>query len=261
MARSFNGSTDWLRYGGNVGLGGASAWTVAGWARLSTTASSDGRGLFCNWAIGPSTPDGEFIIRARNASDDFYVAIRTSTFVQYGGDTGKKFSDTNWHHWAAVWDGSTLYGYLDGAVGASSFATSGTFGTSTSPTYIGNDGRTDTSALAWEGDMAEVATWRTALSAAQIASLAAGAHPLDVGSPNNFWPLTGNTSPEPDWRSGIDMAVTGAAKADHPRIAYPSLGDVYHVTAAAPSGHPALRRFGGIPYAASHYPHPGVQTW
>lgn len=78
---------------------------------------------------------------------------------------------------------------------------------------------------AFDGRIAEVAIWAAALDDAEIVSLARGFSPLLVrpASLRAYWPLLGNSSPEPDLRNGNNASVTGtvAKAADHPRVIVP----------------------------------------
>lgn len=70
--------------------------------------------------------------------------------------------------------------------------------------------------------IAHVAIWNTALSASQIDSLKyLYPNQVAVGNLVNYWPLTNNQSPEPDYGSGnLPLTVTGTTfSTDNPNIA------------------------------------------
>lgn len=81
----------------------------------------------------------------------------------------------------------------------------------------------------FDGDLAECGIWDVALTADEIASLGKGFAPALIrpASLLAYYPVFGNASPEPDrWKNRYDLTVTGATKADHPRIYYPSRAKV-----------------------------------
>lgn len=93
-----------------------------------------------------------------------------------------------------------------------------------------------------DGRISEVAIWSTDIGSAAFASLADGyAAPL-VAPPKLlvvYFPLLGNSSPEPDLRNSKSGTITGTiAKADHPRILYGRRRDRLAETPAAASGSP-----------------------
>lgn len=74
----------------------------------------------------------------------------------------------------------------------------------------------------WRGNIAHVAIWNIALSDQQIASLLyLYPNQVAVGNLVNYWPLTNNQSPEPDYGSGnLPLTVTGTTfSTDNPNIA------------------------------------------
>jgi hypothetical protein len=80
--------------------------------------------------------------------------------------------------------------------------------------------------LFFDGDLAEAGIWNVALDDFDVASLAAGLSPLLVrpSALVGYWPLIGTTSPEIDLRGRVELAVTGATAAPHPRIIRPATG-------------------------------------
>ena len=72
------------------------------------------------------------------------------------------------------------------------------------------------------GKLAHAAIWNVALSDQEVASLKY-LYPNQVAVANlvNYWPLTSNKSPEPDYGSGnLPLTVTGTTfSTDNPNIA------------------------------------------
>ncbi len=224
MARTGDGDNDYLWNTGNCGISNATALTIHIWGKASSLTPSDNRALSANWGATPAT--GEFLLRLQNAADDVQAFIFTSV-TSYGGNVGKTVTDTNWHSYALVWDGSELSGWLDASKGGTTFTTAGTFGNSSSDTAVGADIR-DTGASgnsAWEGDYAEAAFYTATLTQEELTTLSLGYSPLLVrpSSLVAYWPIIGRTSPEIDIVGGFGMTLNNAPPtADHPSVIYPS---------------------------------------
>jgi len=123
----------------------------------------------------------------------------------------------------------------------------GTNGSSRTPVGINTTwlGRfIDSSPQRWSGRIAEAAIWNVALSDAEVASLAKGYSPLFI-QPTAlvaYWPLIGHATTEIDSVGGFGLTVTGATKAAHPRIIYPSRSRLILPQAAAPAAGNRRRR-------------------
>ncbi len=168
--------------------------TIAGWFKATVDTT-----IQCICTVG--------------ASGGTYVALLFDGANGLGYGAGKVIADpassgheaysagaitdtTTWHHLAVVFTSTTSRtAYLDGTAGTTATSTvlapSGwniTDGGIFPPTY---------SVL--NGAISDVAIWNTALTGAQITSLAGGAIPSSVASANlaAYWPLSGS-SPEPD---------------------------------------------------------------
>ena len=76
----------------------------------------------------------------------------------------------------------------------------------------------------FSGLLAEAAVWDEALSDANVALLAKAVSPLLVRPAGLvfYCPIVGRYSPEIDLVGGVNMTVTGAVNAVHPRIFYPA---------------------------------------
>lgn len=135
-------------------------------------------------------------------------------------------SANTWFHAAAVFASTTSRAaYLNGA-NKGTDTTSKTWGSTPDRTGIGAN---INSTIGWNfvatGLIAEAAIWSAALTDAEIATLATGVSPLTVrpGSLLAYWPLIGQTSPEPNFINAASaMSITGSlSAAAHPRIIMP----------------------------------------
>lgn len=100
---------------------------------------------------------------------DFYADNNSGIYLEQGGTSykpgwGNVPFDGNWHHFALTWDGSTVVSYTDGVQTGSAAAAHGPI-TCTNPLSIG---AYSPGGDFFPGDIAHVAVYPTALSAARI---------------------------------------------------------------------------------------------
>jgi hypothetical protein len=177
--------------------------------------------------------------------------------VSVAGNTGVASSGTgwtinNWHHAGGVWpNADSRTAYLNGVAG-----TEDTTSTSTVVTDGFDIGRSgdSTPVQHTSGLLAELAVWNVALTAAEMAILAAGFSPLLVRPESLALYVPGvreqASGDDRDLVRGAAFASNGAAGAvstgAHPRIIYPQ---AYHLglaaAAAAPEGDPEGPLVGG----------------
>lgn len=146
------------------------------------------------------------------------VANAVLALIASGGSSANATSSATitagtWFHCAAVFASATSRtAYLNGG-------NTGTNATNLTPsglnvTVLGNDGTTTCN-----GTVALPAIWNTALSAGEIAALAAGLDPRLLQTQRSalkfLTPLTG-ASPELDVIGGLSLTVTNATRADDP---------------------------------------------
>lgn len=142
--------------------------------------------------------------------------------------------DGTWIHCGAVFSAdNNRVAYFNGTAGSAQ--TTARAGTTVDLTTIGRQSGTSPANYA-EGDIGECAAWAAALTADEMASLAAGVSPLFIrpASLAGYWPLWGRYSTEPDLVGGYGMTVTGATYADHPRVINPSRRKLFLPAASTP---------------------------
>lgn len=122
------------------------------WAKKVTTNIK----LFGRWG-------GAFIVRESSGQLQFYLA----TPGQYGGNVGYS-PTTAWTHYAAIWDGSTMRMYINGAPLAWTAAASGTMSASSANLIFGAEW--DTSEP-MDGFMDDVRIYNRAPSVAEISQI------------------------------------------------------------------------------------------
>jgi hypothetical protein len=158
-------------------------------------------------------------------SIQYRLHISTSKVVAGIGDSGGNDLATGatnvatgvWSHCAAVKNGTgtgSLKAYLNGAEDAS--ITSGRSMQARAEVFVIGSRPAD-SGIQFDGQIAEVAIWNVALTAAEIAALARGVRPFSIrrGNLKGYWPLLGTGSPERDYSgNGQSLTVVGSVPAD-----------------------------------------------
>jgi hypothetical protein len=231
MARNFNGSSQALQFTSGLSLSNETL-TLACWFRSTSITVS--QALI---AIGDSTGGARTQLIAAGAATDKIEAQAVGGSATTALSTGS-YSANTWHHAAGVYP--TFYSrtaYIDGVAGAEAGNTQDFY----TYTQASIGARRAASALgAWlSGDVAEAAIWSVALTADEVAQLAAGYSPLFVrpSALAAYYPLFGRggaSGGEESWSSTLTMsAVASPGLSDHPRIIYPSRGQRIWVPSAA----------------------------
>ena len=91
--------------------------------------------------------------------------------------------NTNWHHYAGTYDGTTMKLYQDGVL-VDSLAITGTLSNYATNMHIGEIANLATNVDKWTGDIDEFAMYNSALTQSQVTSLYQGGNPNTV-APNN----------------------------------------------------------------------------
>lgn len=185
--------------------------TLACWFKPASVAGGTNKSLV-------SLDDGaanEFLLRSV-ASGGAVAAVANTGISTTAGTQ----SNGVWGHAAAVFASSTSRtSYLNGV--AATVDTTNVTPSGINGTHVG---RLWAASQFADGDIAEVAIWNVALSAADMAALALGISPSMI-RPDAlvfYAPLIGVGSPEPDLVGRRNLTVTGATAAAHTRIQVPS---------------------------------------
>ena len=217
MARGFDGSTQYLEYGGAVLT--AYPFTMACWFNVANITGD--HYLMSIADLGTGTNYWTLVALGSVAGDPVSFVSRSGGSGNRA-DTSAGFAASTWTHACGVGTSATSRNsYINGG-------SAGSNTTSSTPAGLDNTGIGQVHTSGGHigiplGSVAEAAIWSVALDTSEIAALAGGVSPLLV-RPSALvahWPLIGNFSPEIDVRGRNEMTVTGAAKAAHPRIIYP----------------------------------------
>ncbi len=259
MARSFNGSSDYLRISSTPVTG--FPVTIAGWFYATTS------GFQRPFTIGngdtnqDERPLASVLLNypgAGNVSGQSWDGTTQALPAASG-----TFTANTWTHAAYVNSASNNHViYRDGG-NSGSDANNPTVPAATDVTV----GRVNGSLNAGQylaGRAADWGVWDVALTADEIAALARGvsARLIRPQSLVGYYPLIGRTSPEIDLRGGRDLTVTGATQAEHPRIYQRSRRRTVFVPAAGGSTYTATAALTtkGATLAGSATFAPGTKT-
>lgn len=182
--------------------------TLAAWVKASSVALAFD-------AITLRDAGSQEVFRLRvNASAAVLAQTAAAGAFASGTATGAVSAGT-WTHVAAVFASATSrIAYRDG----------GNAGSDATNKVPGTMATTEICGAATTGNTIQIALpaiWSAALSAGEVAALAAGLDPRLLQSKRAalvaFWPLALGLSPEPDWVSAArNLTVTGATRSDDP---------------------------------------------
>jgi hypothetical protein len=194
MAYLFNGTNQWL--GGGTGLSVTVPFALS--ARFKKTASSVKNGIFLG-----------------NLAGFYFDSSSVRGYVDNAGTADwaiGSYTIGQWHHVCICVESTTSRaGYIDGAAVAN---TTTVFGTTFAGMQIGAFG----GATTFDGDMAEVAAWNEALTAADVVSLSKGfaAHLVRPQALAFYAPMIRDLN---DIRGGMTITNNnGATVSRHPRV-------------------------------------------
>lgn len=153
----FNGSTQYVQVPAYADTQPTAAVTVAAWAK-SGGATWNATGTFVSTA-------NAYALYPVAGSKEIRFAITTGGTTVFATFT-PTFDITQWHHYAGVWNGSTIQLYVDGVASGSSVAKTGTMAAATN-LRLGRD--QGTAYLA--GTLDEVRIYNAALNGTNVAAL------------------------------------------------------------------------------------------
>lgn len=229
MARDFDGVDDYV----DAAVSALTRpCTVVGLVRTETNAEDGNQGLV---AHDSGANDGWRVTIAGAAADADFLRLTFGGVALYDF-TSLTFTVNTWYFFGVVVpaNSGTATGYL-GTLGATPSSATAVVGTMT-----GTPSRFEIGGLNWfaaslNGQMAEVAAYDGALTAADMAILAEGISPLLVKPETlvHYFPLWGGYTTEPNLFGGAGGTVSGALKADHPAVIYPTRQKLILPAAAA----------------------------
>lgn len=217
MSRAFNGTNQYLRKAATIPNSGGTPMTFACWAKTNASALQV---LIGHTADGLATSNYLRLDASRNVT-----AVSIDDDSSSGTATTSAAASTGtWFHACAVFTTvASRTAYLNGANAVTDTANTPNM----SSTDRLNLGRDESSIHYLNGNLAEAAEWSAALTATEVAALAAGINPLSIRPTSliAYWPLFGHYSPETDMMVGqYTLTVTGATQDVHPAIRHKAYG-------------------------------------
>jgi uncharacterized protein (TIGR02145 family) len=186
QAVTFDGVNDSIAIGTNSALA-TKPMSVSFWAK-SNRATSLYQGPLSK-TNGSSWTTGWGFFTENSSEMRFFIQGYSTNYAAFTG-----LNPRVWHHYVGVWDGTTIYIYVDGIQGGTTDTYSGSI-TTLDPMHIGIVGHT---AYNWQGPVDEVRVYNRALSQKEIITLfkAGGGSVVKSSSPNTvaLKPFTCGTS-------------------------------------------------------------------
>jgi hypothetical protein len=226
MARQTDGISQYLVSASALALSGSSKLTVGSWMWWDAF-STVGNCLLQYGDSGVSS--GEMFVKPNNSNGDFLIAVHDASYTPAIYPAISWPTSGTWHHYILSIDRA-----LAGAAQITNFWLDGS---APPPGY--NIGAADVSSnwgnfllylMTYDsapvtggygaGRIAEVVLYSgynfTGTDAGNLYNGGAGRDARTVQTPTYYWPLLGQTSPEPALVGGIAMTVSGATAAAHP---------------------------------------------
>lgn len=223
MARTFDATTEDLS-STSTSTAPGSVGTIAFWIKPAWNSGDGTARFFCKVQLSTTPNNRELAILrwSANTINAGWNDFTASDFDELSVSDAGIFTSGTWTHLAMTWSdpANTIELFASGSsIGT---RTSGLVTYSAGTGYKHSVGNSSSGGADCRGDMCEYGLWSSILNAENISALSKGASPLLV-APSTlevYLPMVGNASPETN-QLGPAFTVTGATKADHPRIVYP----------------------------------------
>jgi hypothetical protein len=219
MARSFNGSSDYIRNATVTALNVAANHTIAMsmWAYFPVWPTTVNTQLASMDSASSITPYGMNIDGSVADNIDFGCYTFGVVAASFNATTAGLVSGV-WCHLYGDYNGSAWNIYFNGVLKNTNTTATGprnqSGGFTMGAAFVGGS-----PLLYCQVRLGDVAVWTTNLSQIEISALAKGARPKDVrsGSLVGWWPLDGLQSPEPDLSgNAYNGTLTGTTAAFGP---------------------------------------------
>lgn len=201
MARSFNGTSDYIHMGFDSSLNPSGSYSVCAWARMATFSPGVFYAAVSSRNIVSSKGYGYILYKSGDTNRwSFWQGVGASGVgAWHSVDSAITPTIGAWYHLLGTWDGTNQTFYVNGTSAGTGTTTFGA--NAARETRIGAGQNESTPSFYFKGDVSGVAIWNRALSAGDAISLASGLPPSHLG-PSHYWPFWGVDSPEPDIGNG-----------------------------------------------------------
>lgn len=224
MARSFNGTSDFLQSASALSaISGKNYLAIGFWVKTTFAADDD---MLLELSANANSNAGGVMILGNESGANKVLIKSTLTSTQAPESQFTAPSDNVWHHLLFDMDLASPGGgydynlFIDGVAqtrtaGANISTAGDTFGS-----YVLNVMSRNGASLFADGALADLCIWNpaTPMTAVEAGNLAAGARANTVRSGEilYYWPLSGTSSPEPASVGGISLNVTGSVQTTDP---------------------------------------------
>jgi hypothetical protein len=176
-AFDYDGADDWFDISDSATLY-CPTITVSAWVNYTGGEGTYVRLLDKVW-------NQEYVFVIRETDDLMYVAMNAETTDADTPISGCTVPRDVWKHLTWVYDGSTVYGYIDGVNCGSATQPEGNIIDSANPLLIGNRIEGDRS---FDGIIDELAIWNRTLSPQEISDLYNSGYPITCEEPQEYHP-------------------------------------------------------------------------
>jgi hypothetical protein len=219
MARQFNGTNQALQSASAIDLSSTNVVTVSVWIKPTT------------WPASSTEVVVELSADATLQTDSFffyhYNSTTQGTYLKGNvGDSDADYSPAHtagtWQHYVLIYDMSLSTNevdmYFNGSLETPDIRNTNNNNTGNFGNRILNFMARNATSNWRDGEIADIAIWKSRLSAGNISSLAGGTLASAISpAPDFYWKICGDTSPEPATLGGISLNLVGSpTKVDHP---------------------------------------------
>ncbi|MAX81668.1 MAG: hypothetical protein CL843_16015 [Crocinitomicaceae bacterium] len=203
----FDGSTGYT--GCDYVLSTDYTFTMSTWFKTDGTTGSSDRAIFTMGNNNnPNLQIGMYLKEEAGSSDDGKVVLRTSMYASSGSEafSTDRFDDGQWHHAAAVFDGTNMFLYVDGVQ-----QNSAPIMLSAQPQYcnrwdVGKWSDSTPSGY-FKGWIDEITFWSTDLSTSQVQNLFNNTFTTTASGFQHYWTFNEGTGTiNYDYVSGTSLA-------------------------------------------------------
>lgn len=164
----FDDTDDYINLGNPASMRGLTSMSISAWVYPETLATPQEDVIFAQ-ADGGVAADGKMFFRINDSSGNLRFQIITSAGTGNITTTSGGLVADVWSHVVGVWDGTTMYLYINGSQHATTASLSGTFGNSGLNKSIGAN---QSGGSRWfNGRIDDVRFYNRALSVAEIQQL------------------------------------------------------------------------------------------
>lgn len=174
-----DGTGDYVAVPDNSNLEGFSEMTISAWVKMASHSDAAEDVIVSKW-----DSQDTYMLRydSQNNQLDFYIGLGGTA----GGTLGDvSIEDEEWHHVVGVYNGTQVYGYVDGIILGTLHDETGTIGSNSDDLRIGHSPSDTHTSDFFEGEIDEVLIFNRALSEDEILALNGTLLDANIPTSNN----------------------------------------------------------------------------